>query len=664
MELPYISIRKQLVETTHNPMRTLQLESHKDTFNSPVVRSMQHVSNLPRLGFVPCLTAFHLSCSKRTQTLSDLIQRVLLVISTHPRKNYRVPCELEIRIPRRHRISQGIRIFWIKATSRAATLYGLKKATGVGPNDIQAFLESWTENAHWAQTVGLDALDNATPKVKDCLLDLGAFPEDSEIQVTALIDMWAELYDLDEEMSCIAKLYELNNRSLALLQGDMRLEVVQEAIDYNRYVVRQHDLLRELAIYNSKRDPMEHRERLIIEICGNNVPKWWREQKYPYINARLVSISTDGEFSVKLPNMELPKAEVLVLNSQSETSYALPEFVERMHKLKMLLVINYTSCAKLDNFHLLGSLSNLRSLRLDGIDLSSITKSPVQLKNLHKLYLRECGRDLKLSHIIFPNLKEIVFESCSFWELRGVFCELIHLTKLKITSRSWLSGLSEAFANLVNLETLTLDVCLLEIPESIGNLRKLKLLKINNDRDLKKLPEQMGMLKCLRHLIIEGCSWLSALPESIGNLVNLEVLSLRYCTSLSELPESIRNLQKLNILDMYRCIGIEELPENFGKLKSLMKLQMVGCYALRKLPESVSDLEQLEQVICVDWDATHLWTPLLPTLKNLRIVVREGSKSFVPPCPTSPQVRKVQLLVDAFESVLSLHKLVRAAGVD
>ncbi|KAL6205708.1 hypothetical protein ACLB2K_022962 [Fragaria x ananassa] len=106
MELPYISIRKQLVETTHNPMRTLQLESHKDTFNSPVVRSMQHVSNLSRLGFAPCLTAFHLSCSKRTQTLSDLIQRVLLVISTYPRKNYRVPCEPEIRIPRRHRISQ------------------------------------------------------------------------------------------------------------------------------------------------------------------------------------------------------------------------------------------------------------------------------------------------------------------------------------------------------------------------------------------------------------------------------------------------------------------------------------------------------------------------------------------------------------------------------
>ena len=105
---------------THNPMRTLQLESHKDTFNSPVVRSMQHVSNLSRLGFVPCLAAFHLSCSKRTQTLSDLIPRALLVISTHPRKNYRVPCELEIRIPRRHRISQGIRIFWIKATSRAA----------------------------------------------------------------------------------------------------------------------------------------------------------------------------------------------------------------------------------------------------------------------------------------------------------------------------------------------------------------------------------------------------------------------------------------------------------------------------------------------------------------------------------------------------------------
>lgn len=61
----------------------------------------------------------------------------------------------------------------------------------------------------------LDALDNEMPMVKNCFLDLGVFPEDTRIYVSALVDMWAELYDLDEETLCIAKLHELKNRSLA-----------------------------------------------------------------------------------------------------------------------------------------------------------------------------------------------------------------------------------------------------------------------------------------------------------------------------------------------------------------------------------------------------------------------------------------------------------------
>ncbi|KAK9925210.1 hypothetical protein M0R45_033542 [Rubus argutus] len=129
----------------------------------------------------------------------------------------------------------------------------------------------------------LDALDNEMPMVKECFLDLGVFPEDAEIRVTALIDMWAELYDLDEETLCISKLYELNGRSLANFSQKWGFKVEADR-DYAEYVVKQHDLLR---------------ERVIIEISGNNLPKWWREQKYQPTMARLVSISTDGELSVK-----------------------------------------------------------------------------------------------------------------------------------------------------------------------------------------------------------------------------------------------------------------------------------------------------------------------------------------------------------------------------
>lgn len=55
--------------------------------------------------------------------------------------------------------------------------------------------------------------------VKECYMDLGSFPEGQWIPATALIDMWAELYELDEDgMDSIAKLHELDNLNLVTLE--------------------------------------------------------------------------------------------------------------------------------------------------------------------------------------------------------------------------------------------------------------------------------------------------------------------------------------------------------------------------------------------------------------------------------------------------------------
>ena len=49
-------------------------------------------------------------------------------------------------------------------------------------------------------------------------MDLASFPEDQRIHAAALIDMWAELYELDEDgILAIANLQELTTRNLANL---------------------------------------------------------------------------------------------------------------------------------------------------------------------------------------------------------------------------------------------------------------------------------------------------------------------------------------------------------------------------------------------------------------------------------------------------------------
>ena len=54
--------------------------------------------------------------------------------------------------------------------------------------------------------------------IKNCFMDLGSFPEDQRIPAAALIDMWAELCELDEDgIHAIAILEELTNQNLSRL---------------------------------------------------------------------------------------------------------------------------------------------------------------------------------------------------------------------------------------------------------------------------------------------------------------------------------------------------------------------------------------------------------------------------------------------------------------
>ncbi|KAL6224752.1 hypothetical protein ACLB2K_003607 [Fragaria x ananassa] len=106
---------------------------------------------------------------------------------------------------------------------------------------------------------------------------------------------------LDEDILYVPNLHQITNRSLANLVVT-RKDKLQGDGYYTEHFVTQHDLLRELGIYETKLDDTEQRERLIINISEDNFPKWWREQKYQCMKARLLSIST-GSPSLSLQQM-------------------------------------------------------------------------------------------------------------------------------------------------------------------------------------------------------------------------------------------------------------------------------------------------------------------------------------------------------------------------
>ncbi|KAK7263084.1 hypothetical protein RJT34_30668 [Clitoria ternatea] len=409
------------------------------------------------------------------------------------------------------------------------------------------------------------------PVIKECFMDLGLFPEDQRIPVTALIDIWAELYGLDDDgIKAMAIINKLHNMNLANVLVARKNASDTDNRYYNNHFIILHDLLKELAIHQSNQEPMEQRKRLIVDINENNHERWlkekhqgmisglssklfrWHVKQKPLATALILSISTDETCISDWAQIQPSQAEVLIINLQTK-QYSFPEFLGEMSKLKVLIVTNYGfHPSKINNFEQLGSLSNLKRIRLERISVPSF----VTLKNLKKLTL--------------------------------YFCD---------TKQAFEMGNMQISDALPNLVDLNFDYC----------------------KDMVGLPKGLCDITPLKKLSITNCHKLSALPQEIGKLENLELLRLSSCTDLEGIPDSIGSLSNLRLLDISNCISLPNLPEGFGNLSSLQNLYMTSC-ATCELPSSVTNLENLNVVIC-DEETGVSWEAFKPMLPNLEIRV-------------------------------------------
>lgn len=279
----------------------------------------------------------------------------------------------------------------------------------------------------------------------------------------------------------------------------------------------------------------------------------------PFLSLTILDLFADELFTSEWCNLLPAEVEVLVLNLRAK-KYTIPKFVEKMSKLKVLLLTNYGFYpAELENLELFNSLSNLRRIRLEHVTIPSLSKTLLQLKNLLKLSLFKC------------NVNE-AFKSCT---IQG-------------------SGM------MPNLVEMNLDYCnMVELPVGLCNMVSLKKLSITS------------------------CHKLSALPEGIGKLVNLELLRLSSCTDLVDLPDSVSSLQKLEVLDISDCISLSRLPEHMGELLNLKEFHIRGCLRLGDLPPSIMDLKGLKVVVC-DEEMAALWEPFKICLSGLQIQVTKA----------------------------------------
>ncbi|PNY12730.1 TMV resistance protein N [Trifolium pratense] len=183
------------------------------------------------------------------------------------------------------------------------------------------------------------------------------------------------------------------------------------------------------------------------------------------------------------------------------------------------------------------------------------------------------------------------------------------------------------FTGIPNLEKLDLEGCinLVEVHASLGLLKKLSYVTLEDCKSLKSLPRKLEM-NSLERLILSGCTAVRKLPDFGESMTNLSTLALDEIP-IAELPPTIGYLTGLNSLRLRECRNIASLPNTFSNLKSLKRLNLSGCSKFYKLPDNLHENEALEYLNVSDTAIREVPSSIVH-LKNLVLLSFHGCKGL------------------------------------
>ncbi len=164
------------------------------------------------------------------------------------------------------------------------------------------------------------------------------------------------------------------------------------------------------------------------------------------------------------------------------------------------------------------------------------------------------------------------------------------------------------------VKSISLDYCDVygRIPDEISNLEKLEELSISNSGTPTgqpfPLPETIGNLKHMKKLYLQNYPTGGRLPEALFDLTNLEELRLMV-TDAQPIPASIARLTKLKVLDLGGSKLTGSLIPELWNLHELTGLSLWGCGLTGSIPAELGGLANLKTI---DLSANKL-SGLIPT---------------------------------------------------
>ncbi len=138
------------------------------------------------------------------------------------------------------------------------------------------------------------------------------------------------------------------------------------------------------------------------------------------------------------------------------------------------------------------------------------------------------------------------------------------------------------------------------LPETLGNLKNLKVLNLHKNKIEGSIPETLTDIKGLKVLNLSFNKLNGTLPSNLTQLFALEYLDVFFNNLTGELPEDIGNLTKLRRLSLYSNDFTGQLPASIVALENIKDVQISSNRFYGELPEGIIALPSLKRLSLFD----------------------------------------------------------------
>ncbi|KAJ4903216.1 receptor like protein 41 [Raphanus sativus] len=206
----------------------------------------------------------------------------------------------------------------------------------------------------------------------------------------------------------------------------------------------------------------------------------------------------------------------------------------------------------------------------------------------------------------------------------GVWCDNSTSAVTKLRLKACLSGTLKPNSSLFRLHHLRYLVLRdnnftsSSLPLELGNLNRLEILFLPNNRFVGQVPSSLNSLNLLSYLELSQNEFTGSFPL-VRNLTKLSFLNLKYnhfSGTLNPNSNSLFELRHLRYLDLSYNNFSSSLPSEFGNLNRLEVLDLSSNDFFGKVPPTISNLTLLTEL----WLDQNRLTGSFPVVQNLTML--------------------------------------------